>query len=81
MLIAMPVTLLALVVAGAPWNQPAPEGVRSPRSALHATLSEPSAWRLPEPEILRISSPVSFSRNSRSVTCPANDVRWSMTPY
>jgi hypothetical protein len=28
-----------------------------------------------------ISSTVSFSRNSRSVTCPASEVRWSMTPY
>jgi hypothetical protein len=53
MLTALPVTLLALVVAGAPWNQPAPEGVRATLSPLHAVLSEPSAWRLPEPEILR----------------------------
>jgi hypothetical protein len=28
-----------------------------------------------------ISSTVSFSRNSRSVTCPANEVKWSMTPW
>jgi hypothetical protein len=27
-----------------------------------------------------ISSPVTFSRNSRSVTCPAGAVRWSMAP-
>jgi hypothetical protein len=28
-----------------------------------------------------ISSPVTFSRNSRSVTCPAGTVKWLMTPW
>jgi len=27
-----------------------------------------------------ISSPVTFSTNSRSVTCPAGAVRWSLVP-
>jgi len=53
MLTAIPVTLLALVVSGAPWNQPAPEGVRAAQSALHSALSLPSAWRLPGSEVLR----------------------------
>jgi hypothetical protein len=53
MLIAMPLALLALVVSGAPFSEPAPEGVRTAQSALHSALSQPSAWRLPEPEVLR----------------------------
>jgi hypothetical protein len=53
MITAMPVALLALVVSGVPWNEPAPDGGRAARSALHSALSEPSTWRLPEPEFLR----------------------------
>jgi hypothetical protein len=53
MLIAMPLALLALAVSAAPFDEPSPEGVGAARSALHSALSQPSAWRLPEPEVLR----------------------------
>jgi hypothetical protein len=53
MLIAMPLALLALAVSAAPFDEPSPEGVGAARSALHAILSQPSSWRLPEPEVLR----------------------------
>jgi hypothetical protein len=53
MLIAMPLALLALAVSGASFSELTPEGVRAAPSALHSALSQPSAWRLPEPEVLR----------------------------
>jgi hypothetical protein len=53
MLTALPVTLLALVVSGAPWNQPSLEGAGAARFALHAALSQPSARSLSGTDVLR----------------------------